>query len=117
MNSANDPGVYLIDYPIWVPSKQGVSVSGTLPVQAADGRFVLLMFSMKQKAKAFLDASGISNDYVARPIDDPLALYGFIVLMEKNGAAHVSLDPIPGNSEITVRPLAALREHIERAIR
>ena len=110
MNTNGDAFRY--ELPVWIPSLQGHSVGGTLPVKGSDGRWVVLMFSTSDKAKAYLDAAKVPTDYVPRPIEDPLALFGFILLMEKKGAAHVSIDP-QSDGSITVHSLAKFRERIE----
>lgn len=112
MNANGDS--FKVDFPVWVPSLATNSVGGILPVKANEtGGFVLLMFSTREKTRAFLDASSIPSEYVARPIDDGLALFGLLVLMEKKGVTHVSLDPVNAN-EVSAQPVAKIRAWLEK---
>ncbi len=115
MGATSNGAAISTDFPVWIPSLPKENVSGILPVVSNDGKSVLLIFSTKEKCRAYLDASGTPTEYVARPIEDSLAMFGLLVLLEKKGTAYVSLDPI-GQNEITVQQIAKIREAIERAI-
>lgn len=91
--------------PFWVICHPGVTLKGILKTIGPNGERAVNIFANEDVAKNVLESGSCPQDYVLRCIENPLAMYGLFVLLEKWGFTHVCIiftTRMPG----TVAPLS-----------
>lgn len=113
----NEPTVnkFTLSFPLWLVAHAGIKISGLLPIKKPTGEKAILIFTDKDLAERELESCPPKHraDFVLREISDPLAVYGLLLLIKKDGYTHVLIDSAPGKQS----PAVPIGSAIEGAAR
>ena len=113
VHTLNDEA-FLIDFPVWIIRDPSRGTAAVMRTQFPDETMVVAVFTDLDLANTYLESlQDAPEGYAAVPVENGLALFGLIILLEEQGVTHVAIDPRPSRAY----PVANLRKDLAKWLR
>ena len=88
---------FLFVFPLWLVAGHKSKISGFRTIHREENKAIAI-YTDEDLAQRDLDTcpEQMRDRFFLREIDDPLAMYGLLVLLKNHGYTHVLIDPAAG---------------------
>jgi hypothetical protein len=106
--------VFLIDFPVWIIRDPSRGTAAVMRTEFPDETVVVAVFTSSDLANTYLESlQDAPEGYAAVPVENGLAFFGLVILLEEQGVTHVAIDPRPSRAY----PVADLHKDLAKWLR